>query len=304
MLIPRFIAFVALALALMPARADILIQNSGSPADNDATVAAWLNDIGIDAADVEFFEDFEAGFVEGQNVSGVSGLFPGGLVIIDSDAGEAIITGLSSNIGGSNPVGDFAVSQNEDPFLVLDFTASPVDYVSFADIDHTGTTVILDFVGGCSVTTSIETTGTSGNTAEFFGIVGEYMPRLERVSLNAAGDGEWAIDNIAYGRIADADVDGDGILDGADNCVEVANASQRDTDGDGIGNVCDADLNNDCIVNATDLGLLKSVFFTTDADADFNGDGAVNATDLGAMKSVFFGAPGPSSLANACNCPS
>jgi hypothetical protein len=46
-------------------------------------------------------------------------------------------------------------------------------------------------------------------------------------------------------------------------------------------------------VRATDLGLLKSVFFGTDPNGDFDGDGQVNFTDLGAMKSFFFQPPGP-----------
>ncbi len=89
------------------------------------------------------------------------------------------------------------------------------------------------------------------------------------------------------------DSDGDGVDDIDDNCSEVANADQRDSNGDGFGNVCDADLNNDLIVNVIDLGILKGVFFTADADADSNGDGIVNAVDLGAMRNQFFGPPGP-----------
>ena len=36
------------------------------------------------------------------------------------------------------------------------------------------------------------------------------------------------------------DLDRDGILDGQDNCFEIANSDQSDDDGDGVGNVCDA----------------------------------------------------------------
>jgi hypothetical protein len=97
-----------------------------------------------------------------------------------------------------------------------------------------------------------------------------------------------------------ADADGDGLSDSADNCIEAANANQRDTDGDGIGNICDPDLNDDCIVNTLDLGRLKSVFFTGDADADFNGDGSVNFSDLGILQGLFFQPPGPSGVPNDC----
>ncbi len=104
---------------------------------------------------------------------------------------------------------------------------------------------------------------------------------------------------IGYGFLrvpVDNDVDGDGVLDGADKCIEVANSDQRDTNGDGFGNVCDADLNNDGTINVVDLGLLRSVFFGSHADADFNGDGIVNVIDLGVLRGTFFGEPGPSGL--------
>jgi len=105
------------------------------------------------------------------------------------------------------------------------------------------------------------------------------------------------------------DTDEDGVPDDADNCTEFANPAQRDTDGDGIGNWCDADLApspNDCLVNFLDLGTLKQAFFSVPAsanwnpDADFNGDDAVNFLDLGLMKDAFFQQPGPSGLPNAC----
>ena len=79
-----------------------------------------------------------------------------------------------------------------------------------------------------------------------------------------------------------------------------ANANQRDTDKDGFGNACDADLNNDCAVNFVDLGMIRSVFFSDTPDADFDGDGAVNFADLVIMKANFFNAPGPSGVPNDC----
>jgi uncharacterized repeat protein (TIGR01451 family) len=93
------------------------------------------------------------------------------------------------------------------------------------------------------------------------------------------------------------DLDADGVADVLDNCTLVANPDQRDSNGDGYGNACDADLNNDGIVNAVDLAQLKSVFFKVNDDADLNGDGIVNAVDLARLKSVFFKPPGPSALA-------
>ncbi len=96
------------------------------------------------------------------------------------------------------------------------------------------------------------------------------------------------------------DRDGDGFVYD-DNCRFVANPDQRDTDGDDFGNVCDADLNNDCIVNFADLGIMKAAFFTSEPNPDLDGDGAVNFADLGMMKTLFFAPPGPSDEAT---CPS
>ncbi|MFK7886825.1 MAG: hypothetical protein AB8G16_08160 [Gammaproteobacteria bacterium] len=92
------------------------------------------------------------------------------------------------------------------------------------------------------------------------------------------------------------DSDADEYTDDFDNCSAVANKGQRDTDGDGFGNACDADLNNDGTIDVQDLGMLRSVFFTTNPDADFNGDGVVNAIDLGIMRVQFFGTPGPGAV--------
>ncbi len=65
-----------------------------------------------------------------------------------------------------------------------------------------------------------------------------------------------------------------------------------------------ADPNNDCIVNAIDLGIFNGVFFSTDADADadadLTGDGIVDALDLGIFKRLFFAEPGPSGLQYPC----
>ena len=109
----------------------------------------------------------------------------------------------------------------------------------------------------------------------------------------------WFVDRVRTFscQAGDVDTDNDGISDDADNCTLVPNADQRDTNGDGFGNICDADLDNNGAVNFLDLGILKSVFFSVgDQDADFNGDSLVNFLDLGIMKASFFLPPGPSGL--------
>ncbi|MFK8016411.1 MAG: reprolysin-like metallopeptidase [Gammaproteobacteria bacterium] len=106
----------------------------------------------------------------------------------------------------------------------------------------------------------------------------------------------WCIE-IVYDETVFVDTDGDGVGDDQDNCTLIDNADQLDTNGDGFGNICDADLNNDLTVNAVDLGIFRSRFFSSDLDADFNGDGTVNVQDLGILRQAFFNPPGPSGIA-------
>lgn len=98
---------------------------------------------------------------------------------------------------------------------------------------------------------------------------------------------------------APVDFDGDGLVNNSDNCILVANASQLDTNGDGFGNFCDPDLDNDGIVNFIDISLFADAFGTVGvSDADYNGDGAVNFIDFSLMPAYFGIAPGPSGLSN------
>jgi len=50
--------------------------------------------------------------------------------------------------------------------------------------------------------------------------------------------------------IVGSDLDGDGVIDAADNCPDLANADQSDIDGDGKGDVCDPDMDGDGHANA------------------------------------------------------
>lgn len=89
------------------------------------------------------------------------------------------------------------------------------------------------------------------------------------------------------------DSDGDGVANSVDNCPADFNARQRDSDSDGFGNACDADFNNDLVVNVLDLGFMRATFFSSgNQDADLNSDGVVNFIDLGIMRQKFFLPPG------------
>ncbi|MEO8444378.1 MAG: dockerin type I domain-containing protein [Gammaproteobacteria bacterium] len=102
---------------------------------------------------------------------------------------------------------------------------------------------------------------------------------------------------LLAGAALAADSDGDGIIDATDNCTLVPNADQRDTNADGYGNICDPDLNNNGVVNAQDLSLLRAALGSTNfPDGDFNGNGVVNSHDVAILKARLGQAPGPSGL--------
>ncbi len=106
---------------------------------------------------------------------------------------------------------------------------------------------------------------------------------------------------IPAGLAQISDGDGDGVRDSADNCIEAFNPTQVDVDGDGFGNACDADYNNDGVVGIPDFDLLRAQFGKTSGDPgfdpalDLDGNGAIGLSDFNALRGFLDQAPGPSS---------
>ncbi len=121
----------------------------------------------------------------------------------------------------------------------------------------------------------------------------------------AAGGVDAVVESVAVAVDPElaVDTDGDGIFDCDDNCIARFNPRQYDSNGDGYGNYCDADLNNDCMVDFADLALFRQVFLVRsqrEEDADFNGDGFINFADLAQFRYGFMKPPGPSGLTDEC----
>lgn len=76
-----------------------------------------------------------------------------------------------------------------------------------------------------------------------------------------------------------ADSDGDGTVDGADNCPVIANEDQGNVDGDAYGDACDSDIDGDGVPNDSDAFPYDPTE-TVDGDNDGTGDNSDNCNNL------------------------
>ena len=117
------------------------------------------------------------------------------------------------------------------------------------------------------------------------------------VLYSASGFNQTAIVNYINQGLEnlDQDFDNDGIMDNEDNCVDGYNPNQADTDGDLIGDICDAcnnliwtggDVNGDLNISLEDILLLVDIILgDNDSQCGYeagnvNGDGVINILDV------------------------
>ncbi len=105
-----------------------------------------------------------------------------------------------------------------------------------------------------------------------------------------------------------ADFDLDGIEDEFDNCLEAMNPAQDDSDGDGCGNLCDADYDDSGIVGLPDIIEFDGVFGTFGNEEHCHlppiPGCIVGGKNFGFVSLHFGSAPGPSgTTAGTTACP-
>jgi hypothetical protein len=129
-----------------------------------------------------------------------------------------------------------------------------------------------------------------------------------KVRLLALAFGFFLVAGTAYaGPVpGGADTDGDTVENAFDNCSLTANAPQTDSNHDGCGDTCSAniscDANGDTSVGAQDFTALRMQFGNVPPapiTADCNGDTSVGATDFTQLRMQFGNTVGPSGITTA-----
>ncbi len=230
--------------------------------------------------------------------------------VIEPTGAFVALTPPGTPVGGPIVVDDAALAAGS--IGIADIISIDVNVGGFCfatgmgDCGGVGTPVPITSIDSAAIT------GTMGELGGSFSVTA-FSPTF-MVSIPISFDldtGTFSADGDALGTVSGegvlkpfADFDGDGVDDLIDNCTNAANPLQEDTNGDGIGNLCDADINDDCIVNFIDISQFTPRFNSATGDPnydpnfDIDSSGSLNFVDYIAYTSNFQMPPGPS--ANEC----
>jgi len=290
-----------------------LLDPDGNPDTDDAPDVvnnSWGLTSSVGSCDNEFINDVE--ILKSLNIS---------VVFAAGNSGPAASTSLSP----ANYVDAFAVGATDEFSNVAFFSSrgpSTCENDLFPDVIAPGVNVRTSNLtfGGAIPNSYINANGTSfaaPHVAATIALIKSAQPGAVTDDITAAMRAT-AVDILPAGPDTDSgfglldaqaayfqfpiDTDNDGVFDGSDNCILIPNSNQIDSNGDGYGNRCDADLNGSGTVNVTDYSIFGSHFQTSlgdanyNPDADFDSNGVINVTDYSIFGSLYSKPPGPSAL--------
>ena len=161
-------------------------------------------------------------------------------------AGLLLVVGLAAAARSSN--GGDEAAREEEAALTPD------------DSDAAGTASVGDDDGGSVAGPSgASSSGGDGSVTTDSLDSGSADGDESQTEAAAGGETDGGTVVVESPSTTTADGDRDGTGDGVDNCPEVANQDQRNTDGDGFGDVCDTDDDNDGVLDTDDnCGLITN----------------------------------------------
>ncbi|MEO0380189.1 MAG: VPLPA-CTERM sorting domain-containing protein [Pseudomonadota bacterium] len=171
--------------------ASVLALSSASGAVAATTQYTSLNDFILGTANEgpQTVIDFETGFTDGQDLNGAT---VSGMTITAAPGEFARIEEGAGSIGGSNPIGNFALELGDNSGTSVTFSfANAITYFGFFHIDA-GTPAANGF--------SFASSAATGNSAEFGGLTFDLSDNVTEVVFSSiSGDGTWGLDSFVFG---------------------------------------------------------------------------------------------------------